>query len=140
MTSSTGAGTGKESAMTVEDLTKRFAAMKKLLRPLQPLVETVQKLSARVADQDQQQRALNLALLHLEHGDGAPPPPPPPPADGVPPPPRNQGTGSTNASVAGYTGPHRPPRADEDDDGGDFLPTYHKLNFPKFDGSSDPLS
>jgi hypothetical protein len=107
MTSSAGAGTKKESAMTVEDLTKRFATMEELLRPLQLLTETVQKLSARVADQDQQQRALNLALLRLEHGDGAPPPPPPPPADGVPPPPRNQGTGSTNASVAGYTGPHR---------------------------------
>jgi hypothetical protein len=28
---------------------------------------------------------------------------------------------------------------EEDQDNGDFLPTYHKLNFSKFDGSCDPL-
>jgi hypothetical protein len=32
--------------MMVEDLTKRFATMEELLRPLQPLTKTVQKLSA----------------------------------------------------------------------------------------------
>jgi hypothetical protein len=36
--------------------------------------------------------------------------------------------------------PHHRHFAQEDDqDDGDFLPTYHKLNFPKFDGSCDPL-
>jgi hypothetical protein len=28
----------------------------------------------------------------------------------------------------------------EDDDDGDFLPTYHKLDFPTFDGSGDLLA
>jgi hypothetical protein len=32
---------------------------------------------------------------------------------------------------------HYAPEDDQDED--DFLPTYHKLNFPKFDGSCDPL-
>jgi hypothetical protein len=34
---------------------------------------------------------------------------------------------------------HQPPRDEEDDDK-DFLSTYHKLDFPKFDGFSDPLA
>jgi hypothetical protein len=33
----------------------------------------------------------------------------------------------------------RRPPFKEDEDGGDFLPTYHKLDFPKFNDSSDPL-
>jgi hypothetical protein len=57
-----------------------------------------------------------------------------------PPPPRNQGDSSTNASVAGYTSHHRPLCANEEDDGGDFLPTYHKLDLPKFDDTNDPLA
>jgi hypothetical protein len=85
---------------------------------------------------------MNLALLRLEQGDGAPPPPSPPPPgiDGASPPPRNYGANSATGSVAGHTGLPRPLCADEDDNDGDFLPTYHKLDFPKFDGSSDPLT
>jgi hypothetical protein len=74
MSSSAGAGTGKESATTVDDLAKWFAIMVDLLQPLQPLIETVRKLAEQVADQDQQQCAMNLALLRLKHGDSAPPP------------------------------------------------------------------
>jgi hypothetical protein len=35
--------------------------------------------------------------------------------------------------------PHRRHQTPKDDKDGDFLPTYHKLDFPKFDGSYDPL-
>jgi hypothetical protein len=35
------------------------------------------------------------------------------------------------------SGRHHVPDANADDD--DFLPTYHKLDFPKYDGSGDPL-
>jgi hypothetical protein len=52
MSSSAGAGTGKESATTVDDLAKWFAIMVDLLQPLQPLIETVRKLAEQVADQD----------------------------------------------------------------------------------------
>jgi hypothetical protein len=54
MASSAGAGTGKESATTVDDLAKRFVIMEDLLWPLQPLTKTVRKLAKRVTDQDQQ--------------------------------------------------------------------------------------
>jgi hypothetical protein len=85
---------------------------------------------------------MNLALLRLEQDDGAPPlpSPPPPSIDGAPPPPRNHGASSATGSVAGHTGFPRPLRADEDDNDGDFLLTYHKLDFPKCDGSNDPLT
>jgi hypothetical protein len=45
---------------------------------------------------------------------------------------------NTDGSAATIPNRRRPPFK-EDEDGGDFLPTYHKLDFPKFDGSSDPL-
>jgi hypothetical protein len=45
---------------------------------------------------------------------------------------------STDGSTAAIPNRRRPP-FEEDKDGGDFLPTYHKLDFSKFDGSSDPL-
>jgi hypothetical protein len=49
--SSAGVGTGKESATTVDGIAKRFAVMEDLIRPLQPLAETVWKLAEQVADQ-----------------------------------------------------------------------------------------
>jgi hypothetical protein len=45
MSSSADACTGKETATTVDDLAKRFAVIEDLIRPLQPLAETVQKLA-----------------------------------------------------------------------------------------------
>jgi hypothetical protein len=36
--------------------------------------------------------------------------------------------------------PHHRHTNDEDDLGNDFIPTTHKLEFTKFDGTSDPLS
>jgi hypothetical protein len=41
----------------------------------------------------------------------------------------------TNGQLRHCHGPE-----DIDNDGGDFLPTYHNLDFPKFDGLGDPLS
>jgi hypothetical protein len=46
---------------------------------------------------------------------------------------------TVSAAATPFRRHHRPEDVD-DDDGGDFLPTYHKLDFPKFDGSGDPLS
>jgi hypothetical protein len=43
-----------------------------------------------------------------------------------------------DGSAAAIPNCRRPP-FEEDEDGGDFVPTYHKLDFPKFDDSSDPL-
>jgi hypothetical protein len=49
MSSNAGAGTGKESGSTIEDLAKHFAMMLELVCPLQPLAETVKNLAAQVA-------------------------------------------------------------------------------------------
>jgi hypothetical protein len=57
----------------------------------------------------------------------------------VPCPPGNQGDNNVNGSVVGAATHRWPPRGDEEDSG-DFLPMYHKLDFPKFNGSSDLLA
>jgi hypothetical protein len=67
MPSSAGTGSGQDTAITINDLAQRFVIMEDLLRPLQPLVDTVSKLASQVAEQGQQQQALNQALLRLEH-------------------------------------------------------------------------
>jgi hypothetical protein len=72
MSPAAGAGSGKETMTSIDDLAKCFTAMEEAIKPLQPLIDVVKKLAAQVADQGQQQQALNLALLRLEHGDGAP--------------------------------------------------------------------
>jgi hypothetical protein len=76
MAPTTNSGSGKETAPTVEDLAKRFAVVEDLILPLQHLADTVKALAAQVAEQGQQQRALNLALLRVEHGGEMPDIPP----------------------------------------------------------------
>jgi hypothetical protein len=68
MPSSADAGSGQDAAIIVNDLAQHFVIMEDLLHPLQPVANTVTKLVSQVAEQGQQQQALNLALLHLEHG------------------------------------------------------------------------
>jgi flagellar biogenesis protein FliO len=63
MSPAAGAGSGKETATSIDDLAKRFTAMEEAIKLLQPLINVVKKLAAQVADQGQQQQALNLALL-----------------------------------------------------------------------------
>jgi hypothetical protein len=66
-----------------------------------------------VCDQGQQQTTLHIALTRLKHQGQDP------------------GRGAN---------PHRRGGFDDDDNpGGDFLPTTHKLKFPKFDGKGDLL-
>jgi hypothetical protein len=49
-------------------------------------------------------------------------------------------TNNASADALEAAVPHcRQPQFNEDHDGGDFLPTYHKLDFPKFDDTIDPL-
>jgi hypothetical protein len=122
---------GKELATTVDDLAKRFVIMEYLIRPLQHLAETVWKLVEQVIDQGHQQWAMNLALLRLEQGDGVPPP------QHAPRHPDHQGTRATTMPMA--TTHHRSP-CEEEENIGDFLTTYHKLDFLKFDDSSDILA
>jgi hypothetical protein len=93
MSSAIGTGMGKESATTVDDLARRFVIMEYLIRPLQHLAQTVWKLAEQVIDQGHQQRAMNLALLHLEQGDDVPPPQH---AAATPRPPGNQGNNNAN--------------------------------------------
>jgi hypothetical protein len=118
---------------SIDDMAKRFTGMEEKIKPLQPLIDVVKKLAVQVTDQGQQQHALNLALLRLEHGDDAPLPQH---EAGV----ASRTTHTNHTSIDGSAIPNRRrPPFEEVEDGGDFLPTYHKLDFTKFDGSSDPL-
>jgi hypothetical protein len=147
MSPASGAGSGKETTLTLEALAKRFDSFEEILR----------SLSTRVTDNEQQTQALNIALLRLEHGnvsmsDKGPAPgyaaaaPSPVASNGEP---SGAASRAVDSSVTPPSASNRPaasppqPRRhngpDDDADAGEFLPTYHKLDFPKFDGSSDPL-
>jgi hypothetical protein len=130
------AGSGKEIVTSIDDLAKRFTALEESIRPLQPLIDVVKKLATQVAEQGQQQQALNLTLLRLEHDGDAPPPSQR--EAGMASRPAHTNNTSADGSAAAIPHRHRP-KFDEDDDSGDFLPTYHKLDFPKFDDITDPL-
>jgi hypothetical protein len=71
-------------------------------------------LQTRLAKQEQQQVALNIAVTRVENAVCDQPP---------------EGTPHRHRVVA-----------DKDDHDNDFIPTTHKLEFPKFDGTGDPLS
>jgi hypothetical protein len=105
------ASSGTDKEVTLKDDVTRLAAIEDIVRPLQPLHDQVTALQATVADQQQQQATLNIALTCVETTV------------------RNRGLG------AGMSRRHA---AGEEDDDQDF-PTVHKLELPKYDGSSDPL-
>jgi hypothetical protein len=75
-------------------------------------------LEVMVVEQGQQQLALKLALTCIEHALG------------------DEGNGPMNHQFL-----RRPDPGPEDDanPGDDFLPTAHELEFPKYDGSNNPL-
>jgi hypothetical protein len=107
------AGSGTDKEVTLKDVITRLAAIEDIVRPLQPLHDQVTTLQATVADQQQQQAAFNIALTRIE-------------------------TTVHDRGLGVSTGAGRRRAAGEEDDDQDF-PTVHKLEFPKYDGSSDPL-
>jgi hypothetical protein len=111
-TSVVGSGSG-DKEVTLKDVIMRLAAIEEIVRALQPLREQVPLLAATVTEQGQQQIALQLALGRVENSLADP---------GVPRPSR--------CSVA---------QGNDEEAGEDFVPTTQKLEFPKFDGTGDPL-
>ena len=82
---------------------------------LQSIAETLKTLQGQLADTSQQQRAQNLALLRLE-GKGTP---------------QLGGTGLLRPpDVPSHTGAPADP--------GDRAPRLYKIDFPLFNGASDP--
>jgi hypothetical protein len=61
MSPASGAGSGKETTLTLEALAKHFDSFEEILR----------SLSTHVADNEQQTQVLNIALLRVEHGNVA---------------------------------------------------------------------
>jgi hypothetical protein len=116
-----GSGSGKdgeeEPKVTMRDVVCRLAAMEVVLCPLQPLRDQVPQLAMTLAEQVQQQIALQLALTCMENS-------------------LHDGGGGRHARRRGAnvndTG-----AGDEVGAGGGN--TTHKLELPKFDGKGDPL-
>jgi hypothetical protein len=67
-TSVAGSGSGKDSEkdVTLADVVRRLAAIEAIMWPLQPLADQFPALHTRVAKQEQQQAALNIALTRVE--------------------------------------------------------------------------
>jgi hypothetical protein len=134
---------GKEVPTPTDDLAKRLDRLEEMMR----------SLTGTVHDISQQHQGLSVAVIRLEQqvfgaAGHAPPPPAPQDATNVMPP----GASASNSSVAPQhqadpLPPPPPPHAphhrchgpEDESEEGDFLPTYHKLDFLKFDGSGDPL-
>jgi hypothetical protein len=94
------------------DVVRRLAAIEDIVRPLQPMADQFPTLQ-RMTEQEQHQVILNIAVTQVENAL------------------RNQPPRGAPHHLCAAT--------DEDDPGNDFIPTAHKLEFPKFDGTSDPL-
>jgi hypothetical protein len=134
-----GTGSGKETTPSMGDI----------INKLDRLEEIIRVLTAKVGNVDQQQLAFSIALIHLEQGRWANTPPPPPPVDQdqstvtlqaiggsssvVPPPPNNNNRGHHQAFARC--------RAQETEDylGVELFQTSHKIEFPKFDGTTNTL-
>jgi hypothetical protein len=114
-------GLGKEQSTSMDDLAKRLDHLKEMLRAL----------IGKVGDMDMQQQGLGVPReTCVGHG-------------------RQQLHVACARREANSSVPRQPLRAglppryrydaEEDQEDDDFLPTYHKLDFPKYDGASDPL-
>jgi hypothetical protein len=117
--SNVGAGNGnegKKEQITLEDVLARITSMEETIRPLVPLADTTANLEATVADQGRDQTALHVTLTWLEA--------------------TVCDLGRANANNQGR---RRAPGTDDEDASDGIMPSTHKLEFPKFDGSSDPL-
>jgi hypothetical protein len=105
-----GSGVGKDNEeVTLVDIARRLSAIEEIVQPMQLVPNAVATLEGTVRDQGQQQAALNIALTRVER--------------------QLQDLGR------GFQGRHRAVADDEDDPGDDFIPTAHKLEFLKFDGT-----
>ncbi|KAG8065867.1 hypothetical protein GUJ93_ZPchr0004g38649 [Zizania palustris] len=134
MSLASGVESGSDEGVTLADVVQRLKAIEDIVRPLQPIPNALNALEDTVRDQGQQQVALDLPLTHMEKqildqqalnrpardlGQNRP----------------AQDSGQNREALnQGRAG------AEDGDDDGDFLPTAHKLEFPKFDGAGDPLS
>ncbi|KAG8051835.1 hypothetical protein GUJ93_ZPchr0001g29344 [Zizania palustris] len=131
MSLASGVGSSSDEVVTLADVVQRLKAIEDIVRPLQPIADALNALEDTVRDQGQQQVALNLALTRMEKqildqqalnqsaqdlGQNRS-------AQDL-----GQNWAALNQGRAG---------AEDGDDGRDFLPTAHKLEFPKFDGARD---
>lgn len=138
---------GSGDAVTTADLAKRMATIEELLRPLQLITDKFHSLEKTVADQGNQQAALNLALSYVEAS-----------LPGYLPDNDRRAEFEKDKYVSDSSGQlsntnhqhhHQPPpssqppqpethrRLDTSDDDG--VPSFHKLEFPKYHGKGDPL-
>jgi hypothetical protein len=132
-------GSGKDSTTFMDDLAKRLDRLEEVLRGL----------VGKVDDIDQQQQGLSVAVLRLKKlvsdtgannlMDSLPEITLPGAASGVP----GDSLSAAPRSTNGHPGlpPHRHQTVEIEPDDGNFLflPTYHKLDFPKYYGTVDPL-
>lgn len=100
------------------DLAKRVTVIEAIVRPLQPMADHFDALEKSLSDQTQQLSVLNLALTRLELD------------------PKGKSVVDPFSAEDSRTGKSNSSDHDDDDRG----PVYHKLEFPKFDGKSDPLA
>jgi hypothetical protein len=104
-----GSGAGEEPEVTLQDLARRLAAIEELIRPLVPLEEQVPALQATVGGLQQQQATTTATLTRLDN---------------------------TVRAIGGANGRRRNAAEEEGDP---EFPTVHKVEFPKYDDTGDPL-
>ncbi|KAG8048615.1 hypothetical protein GUJ93_ZPchr0009g1322 [Zizania palustris] len=66
MSLASGVGSGSDEGVTLADVVQRLKAIEDIVRPLQPIPDTLNALEDTVRDQGQQQVALNLVLTRME--------------------------------------------------------------------------
>jgi hypothetical protein len=110
---------------------KRISALEAKLPELQPLQDQVTLLEETVTEQGEQQRTLHAAIDRVEREQGHQHQELHAAIDRVTVAQRNLGQANQGRRRVGDDGADTSDRA--------FLPTTHKLEFSKFDGTSDPL-
>jgi hypothetical protein len=101
---------------TLQVIMKCLDALEDKMQSLQSLQDKVDALEEMVHVQEEQQLTLHTTVECVDTTQ------------------RGQGVGHPSPHDRCRTGD-----GDDEDQGGDFLPTLHKLKFPKFDGIGDPL-
>jgi hypothetical protein len=104
-----GSGAGEEPVVTLQDLSCRLAAIEEIIQPLAPLGDQVPALQETVAGLQQQQATTTAILTRIDN---------------------------IIRAISRANGRRR--NAGEDDGDPEF-PTVHKIEFPKYDGTGDPL-
>jgi hypothetical protein len=141
MSQASGTGSGDDLQATMEailqrldkldTIEERIGALEAKLPELQSLQDQVTLLEETVTEQGEQQRTLHAAIDRVEGEQGCQHQELHAAIDRVAAAQRNLGQANQGCRRAGDDG------ADTGD--GAFLPTTHKLEFLKFDGTSDPL-